>query len=241
MMTIFNTKNPFYMPQIGGFVQLAWDFLEFFDFCGPFGYNPRRKDGRMKTPMKASLSILGGGILSFGLYQVHSLSGVTEGGALGLTLLLDYWFGVSPALSGLVINCACYLFGIRTLGREFLLYSAVSGGSFSLCYAAVERFPYLWPGLAEHPLLAAVLGALFVGVGVGLCVRAGGAPSGDDALAMSLSKVFGVPIERVYLITDLTVLGLSLSYLPLFRIACSLLTVTLSGKIIGVIQRVGTK
>ena len=72
---------------------------------------------------------------------------------------------------------------------------------------------------------------------MGLCVRAGGAPSGDDALAMSISSRFRVPIERVYLVTDLTVLAMSLSYLPLGRIACSLLTVTLSGKIIGIIQR----
>jgi uncharacterized membrane-anchored protein YitT (DUF2179 family) len=87
------------------------------------------------------------------------------------------------------------------------------------------------------PVCAAVLGALFVGVGVGLCVRAGGAPTGDDALAMTLSRRFHVPIERVYLVTDLTVLALSLSYLPIGRIACSVLTVTLSGKIIGIIQR----
>jgi uncharacterized membrane-anchored protein YitT (DUF2179 family) len=85
-----------------------------------------------------------------------------------------------------------------------------------------------------------VLGALFVGVGVGLCVRAGGAPTGDDALAMTLSSRLHVPIERVYLVTDLTVLALSLSYLPIGRIACSVLTVTLSGKIIGIIQRYNT-
>lgn len=191
----------------------------------------------MKQIRNVLLSILGGGILAFGLYNVHSLSGVTEGGALGLTLLAQHWLGVSPAWSGLVINFCCYAYGIRTLGREFLLYSAISGGSFSGFYAFFEQFPRLWPELAGMPLLAAVIGAVFVGVGVGLCVRAGGAPTGDDALAMSLSTRFRVPIERVYLITDLTVLTLSLSYLPLGRIACSLLTVILSGKIIGIIQR----
>ncbi len=185
------------------------------------------------------LSVLGGGVLAFGLYNVHSLSGVTEGGALGLTLLLQHWLGLSPALSGLVINFGCYAFGLKTLGRRFLIWSAVSGGSFSAFYAIFEGFPQVWPGLADMPLLAAVLGALFVGVGVGLCVRAGGAPTGDDALAMGLSARFRIPIERVYLITDLTVLALSLSYLPLARIACSLLTVTLSGKLIGLIQRWG--
>ena len=185
------------------------------------------------------LSVLGGGVLAFGLYNVHSLSGVTEGGALGLTLLLQHWLGLSPALSGLVINFGCYAFGLKTLGKGFLIRSAVSGGSFSAFYAIFERFPQVWPGLADLPLLAAILGALFVGVGVGLCVRSGGAPTGDDALAMGLSARFRIPIERVYLITDLTVLALSLSYLPLARIGCSLLTVTLSGKLIGLIQRWG--
>lgn len=183
------------------------------------------------------LSILGGGVLAFGLYNVHSISGVTEGGALGLTLLLNHWLDISPAWSALVINFACYAIGFRTLGFRFLLWSSLSAGSFSLFYALFEHFPRLWPGLSGLPLPAAFLGALFVGVGVGLCVRAGGAPTGDDALAMSLSTRLRVPIERVYLITDLTVLALSLSYLPPGRIACSLLTVTLSGKLIGIIQR----
>ena len=185
------------------------------------------------------LSILGGGVLAFGLYNVHSLSGVTEGGALGLTLLLQHWLGISPAWSGLFINFACYAYGLRTLGKSFLIWSAVGGGSFSAFYAVFEQFPRLWPELAGNPLLAAVLGAVFVGVGCGLCVRSGGAPTGDDALAMGLSKGLKLPIERVYLLTDLTVLGLSLTYLPLSRIACSLLSVMLSGKIIGIIQRWG--
>lgn len=195
----------------------------------------------MERIQKCALSVLGGGILAFGLYNIHSISGVTEGGALGLTLLIDHWLGISPAWSGLVINFGCYAFGFRTLGRAFLLWSALSGGSFSAFYGLLERFPRLWPELARMPLAAAVLGALFVGVGVGLCVRAGGAPSGDDALAMGLSKRLHVPIERIYLATDLTVLALSLSYLPLGRIACSVLTVTLSGRIIGLIQRLGNE
>ena len=186
---------------------------------------------------KVLLSLTGSGVLAFGLYNIHSLSGVTEGGALGLTLLFQHWLGVSPAWSALVINFCCYGYGLKTLGWNFLIWSALSGGGFSLFYALFELFPRLWPGLAGMPLLAALLGAVFVGVGVGLCVRAGGAPTGDDALAMGLSTRFRVPIERVYLITDLSVLALSLSYLPLGRIACSVLTVTLSGKIIGLIQR----
>lgn len=181
--------------------------------------------------------LIGSTVLAFGLYQVHSLSGVTEGGVLGLTLLLNHWLRLSPAISGFLLNAACYLLGFKTLGREFMVYSILSGVHFSVAYALFERFPPLWPWLSEKPLAAAVLGALFVGVGAGLCVRAGGAPGGDDALAMSLHKLTGIPIERLYLASDLIVLLLSLSYIPLRRIAYSLLTVILSGQLIGLIQR----
>ena len=135
---------------------------------------------------KCFLALAGSAILAFGLYNVHSFSNVTEGGVLGMTLLLHHWFGLSPSISGLVLNAACYIGGWRTLGRSFIFYSVIAGGGFSAFYAFFERFDPLWPGLAQMPLVAAVVGALFVGVGAGLSVRAGGAPGGDDALAMAL-------------------------------------------------------
>ena len=187
---------------------------------------------------RCALSILGSAILAFGMYNVHSFSGVTEGGVLGLTLLLHHWFGISPSISGLVLNAACYIGGWRTLGRSFIFYSILAGGGFSAFYAIFERFDPLWPQLANMPLLAAVVGALFVGVGVGMSVRAGGAPGGDDALAMTLHEILRQPIERIYLASDLIVLALSATYLPLGRLACSLLTVILSGQLIGLIQRI---
>ncbi len=175
---------------------------------------------------------------AFGIYNVHALSNVTEGGVLGLTLLLEHWFSLSPAISGFLLTGICYLIGWRTLGKEFIAYSAIAAAGFSVGYAICEQFPPLWPGIVGYPLPAAILGALFIGIGAGICIRAGGATTGDDALAMSLSHVLKIPIQWIYLISDLTVLGLSLSYIPLGRIAYSLLTVVLSGQIIGWVQKI---
>jgi len=186
----------------------------------------------------AILALLGSAILAFGLYNVHALSGVTEGGVLGMTLFLHHWLGISPAWSGLVMNGGCYLLGWRLLGRSFIAYSIVAGGGFSLFYAVFERFDPLWPGLARMPVAAALLGAVFVGVGVGLAVRAGGAPGGDDALAMSVCKVTGWDIQWAYMISDLAVLALSATYLDLERLGSSLVTVILSGQIIGIVQKI---
>ena len=175
---------------------------------------------------------------AFGMYNVHALSGVTEGGVLGAVLLIDHWLGISPALSSLILNAACYALGWKTLGRNFIAYSLIAACGYSLGYGACEQFPPLWPKIAGHPLLAAIVGALFIGIGAGLTVRAGGATSGDDALAMSISHLTKAPIQWIYLTSDLLVLLLSLSYIPLRRIGYSLLTVILSGQIIGWIQRI---
>ncbi|MBE6798326.1 MAG: YitT family protein [Ruminococcaceae bacterium] len=176
-------------------------------------------------------------ILAFGLYNIHSFSKVTEGGILGLELLFDHWFNISPAVSGLIMNAVCYAVGLALLGSDFIVYSLISGGAFSLSYAIFELFPPIFPGIGNYPLLAAVLGAVFVGVGVGISVRSGGAPGGDDALALSLSKISRLKIEWIYFIFDVTVLGLSLTYIPLKRILFSLLSVLISSKLVGVIQR----
>lgn len=188
------------------------------------------------TFKKCAITLLGSFILAFGLYHVHSISGVTEGGVLGATLLLEHWTGISPAVTGGIMNVLCYVLGWKLLGKEFIAYSALATVGFSGMYKICEQFPHLWPGLADMPLVAALVGALFVGVGAGLCVRVGGAPSGDDALAMSISHATGWKIQWVYLLSDLIVLVMSLSYIPVRRIGYSLFTVLLSGQLIGFVQ-----
>ena len=192
---------------------------------------------RSLTPKSVALSLLGSFILAFGLYHIHSFSGVTEGGQLGLALLLDHWFLISPALSTAVVNVICYWIGWKSLGKPFIAHSAVATVGFSVCYRILQQFPPLWPNLGDYPLAAALLGALFVGMGCGLCVRVGGAACGDDGLAMSISQHFHIKIEYVYFLFDFSVLALSLTYIPLKRILYSLLTVILSGKLVGLVQR----
>lgn len=184
------------------------------------------------------LLLVGSALLAFGLYNVHSISNVTEGGILGLTLLLEHWFGISPSFSGFLLTVLCYFLGWKILGKRFLVFSFISAIGFSVFYGIFEQFEPLFPQIGEMPLLASVVGALFVGISVGICVRVGGAPTGDDALAMSLSSVLPVDIQWIYLASDLVVLLISLSYIPLNRILYSLLTVILSGQIIGMIQRI---
>ena len=196
-----------------------------------------RKLLREINKKKALIALLGSVVVAFAMYNIHAAAGLTEGGILGLTLLIFNLWGLSPAWTSLAMNVLCYIFGWRTLGRDFLIYSSIATAGFSLSYAVFEAFPPLFPAIAGKPLLAAVVGGVLVGLGAGLCVRVDGAASGEDALAMGISHRSGIGIQWVYLAMDIVVLSLSLTYIPLRRIVYSLLTVFISGQTVGFVQR----
>ncbi len=183
--------------------------------------------------------MLGAAILAFGLFNIHSRCGITEGGVLGMTLLLQHWLGLTPGITGFILDGLCYFFGYRLLGKAFLKNAVAASLSFSLFYNIFERIGYCFPDLSAMPLLAALAGSAFVGVGVGIVVREGGASGGDDALALIISKLSGCRISLAYFCTDFVVLCLSLTYIPIKRIAFSLITVTLSSLIIEFLQKLG--
>ena len=64
-------------------------------------YDKRRARYMMKKKslwIRILLIVLGAGIASFGLHNIHRQSGVTEGGVLGMMLLINHWFHISPAI-----------------------------------------------------------------------------------------------------------------------------------------------
>lgn len=185
---------------------------------------------------RVALILLGSAIFTFGVHNIHNVTGITEGGIIGLVLFGDHWLDIPPSVVSPVLDVVSYAVALKVLGGGFLGWSAVATVSVAGFYKLWESLPYMLPNLSDRPLAAAVLGALFVGVGVGLVIRQGASAGGDDALALSISKITGWRVGRCYLFTDLTVLALSLSYIPVVKIAFSLITVTLSSAVIDVIK-----
>lgn len=182
------------------------------------------------------LILLGTGILSFGIYNIHSQASITEGGVLGGILLINHWFGVSPSIISPILDIICYVFAFKYLGKNFIKVSIISSLSLAGFFRIWESFPPMLPNLSSQPIIAAILGGLFVGIGVGIIVRQGGSSGGDDALALAISKITKMRLSSAYLFTDISVLLLSLSYIPLKKIAFSLITVTISSFTIDFIE-----
>lgn len=188
---------------------------------------------KLLTPSMIVGILLGTGITSFGVYNIHQQTGITEGGIIGLILLINHWTGAAPSILSPMLDGLAYAFAFKFLGKDFLSISAVSTLSLAGFYKLWEQFPPMLPDMSAHPFIAAVAGGIFIGAGAGLIVRRGGAGAGDDALALSISKITGCRIVYSYFATDFTVLLLSLSYIPIGRIIYSLITVSISSPLVG--------
>lgn len=190
---------------------------------------------KMISLKSIGLVLLGATILSFGTFNFNYQNNVTEGGILGLLLLFKNLFNISPSLTSVVLDFSLFFLGSKFFGKTFMIYSVLSTITFSITYSIWEFIGPLVPSLSEHMLLASLFAGLFVGVGVGLVVRGGGASSGDDVLALLISKFTPLKVNWVYMISDFVVLLLSLTYLRFEQIFWSLIAVTVSGKVISLI------
>ena len=119
----------------------------------------------------------------------------------------------------------------KFFGKQFLIYSIIATFSFSTFYEVFESIGPLIPVL-NSKFIVTILSGLFIGVGVGIIVRNGAAAGGDDALAMVISKITSLNIGNVYMIGDVAVLMLSLTYLSVYDIFWSLIAVNISGRTI---------
>ena len=192
------------------------------------------KNGTLKSIL---LIIIGATILSFGSYNFNYQNNVTEGGVLGLLLLLQHVFNISPSITSVVIDFSLFTIGSKFFGKKFLLYSILSTITFSSTYKIWEKIGFLVPSFTNNMLIASILAGIGVGVGVGLVVRGGGASGGYDVIALLGNKLLKLKVNHVYLATDAIVLLMSLVYLDIKQVFFSIIAVTISGKIISIIYK----
>lgn len=178
------------------------------------------------------LIVLGSCVLAFGSFNFNYQNGVTEGGVLGLLLLIKNIFDISPSVTSLIIDLSLFAFGAKFFGKQFLILSIFSSLSFSSWYKIWESIGFVVPNLTNNMLLASILAGIGVGIGIGIIIKAGGAAGGDDVIALIGAKLTSIKINHIYMITDFIVLVLSLSYLSFKEIFFSLIAVTISGKVI---------
>ena len=145
-----------------------------------------RREGKTFALVTAGTIVMCTGIVAFTLPYRFPDVGVT-----GLAVLSNYLWGISPSWIIGAANGLLFLWAWRGLSPRFVGWSAYSVVLTTAALEILKVFPY--PHLSE-PLLAAVLGGVVKGLGIGLVFLAGASTGGTDIIVVSLRKRFGIDV-----------------------------------------------
>ena len=95
--------------------------------------------------------VLGTAILSFGIHNIHQRAAITEGGVIGLVLLMNHWLGIPASIASPLLDFVCYALAFKFLGLDFILTAAVASVSLAGFYRLWESFPPMLPNLTPWP------------------------------------------------------------------------------------------
>ncbi len=100
---------------------------------------------RRFTAKRIALILLGTAILSFGIHNIHQRTAITEGGIIGLVLLINHWLGVPASVASPLLDAASYALAFRFLGWDFLLSAGLASVSLAGFYRLWECLPRCCP------------------------------------------------------------------------------------------------
>lgn len=130
-------------------------------------------------------------------------NGLTSGGITGVAIIINHLIGFPVGITTIILNIPLLLFGMKYLGRKFVVSSLVG---LVLSSVFIDATSFLKP-LTEEPLLAALYGGIIMGTGLGLVFLRGATTGGADIIGRLLRLVYkNTSIGRLMFIVDALVL-----------------------------------
>jgi uncharacterized membrane-anchored protein YitT (DUF2179 family) len=129
------------------------------------------------------LIVLGVSCACIGLKSFLLPSHFLDGGATGISLLINRLAGIDISLLIVLINLPFILVGARQISTEFAVKSAIS-----ILFLAVVVHLVQLPIVTADKLLIAVFGGFFLGAGIGFSMRGGAVIDGTEVLAVAVSR-----------------------------------------------------
>ncbi|HKI77346.1 MAG TPA: YitT family protein [Ignavibacteriaceae bacterium] len=173
----------------------------------------------------ALLIILGIFSAGFGLKSFLLPNQFIDGGATGISLLITEVTGISLSLLIIAVNIPFIIFGLKILGKKFVLKTSLAILGLALVVAFI---PY--PYITHDKLLVSVFGGFFLGAGIGLSVRGGAVIDGTEVLAIFLNRKTTLTVGDVILIINIVIFSAAAYLLSIETALYSILTYLAASK-----------
>ncbi len=149
---------------------------------------------------EASLIIIGVLCAVFGLESFLLPNDVLDGGVTGISLLIAVVTEGRPSVYIFLLNIPFLILGWLHINRSFAIKSFLS-----ITLLALVMFFFSFPVVTDEPLLVAVFGGFFLGLGIGFSIRGGAIIDGTEILAIYLGKKIGFSVGELILIFNVII------------------------------------
>jgi len=148
-----------------------------------------------------------------------------DGGATGISLLLENVTSVDLSFLLILVNLPFIIISARMFSVRFALKSIVAILLLSFVVHFIE-----FPIITEDKLLIAVFGGFFLGFGIGMAMRGGSVIDGTEVLAIYLSRKLAITIGDVLLLTNIIIFSFGAYILSIETALYAILTYLAAAK-----------
>ncbi|MFB9054355.1 YitT family protein [Formosa undariae] len=123
-----------------------------------------------------------------------------DGGATGISLLLENLTNISLGYLLLIVNLPFLILGAKTFSIKFAIKSIIA---ISFLAFVVHNVDY--PTITDDKLLISVFGGFFLGLGIGMAMRGGAVIDGTEVLALFIGRKFSMTVGDVLLLINIII------------------------------------
>lgn len=148
-----------------------------------------------------------------------------DGGATGISLLLQNITSIDLSYLLVLVNIPFIILASRTFNMKFAIKSIVAIAFLALVVHYVE-----YPTITDDKLLIAVFGGFFLGLGIGMAMRGGSVIDGTEVLAIFLSRKLSITIGDVLLLINILIFSFGAYILSIETALYAILTYLAAAK-----------
>lgn len=156
---------------------------------------------------------------------------VIDGGVTGVSIMLSHITGIKLGIFLFLLNLPFVYLGYKQFGKTFAIstiYGIIMLSLFATFFHPVDPF-------TDDILLATIFGGIFLGIGVGLVIRNGGALDGTEILSIVISKKVPFSVGEIVMFINLFILSSAGFVYTWDRAMYSILAYVIASKAIDVV------
>ena len=138
--------------------------------------------------------VIGIFVAGFGLKGFLMPNTFLDGGVTGVCLLINELWHINLALLIILINIPFIIMGAYQINKKFAYKTLACIVGLAIC---LQYIPY--PVITSDKLLVSIFGGFFLGIGIGLCMRAGCAIDGIEVLVLYTWKRSSFTVSEIIL------------------------------------------